>query len=136
MFQRFSDSFRRFMYGRYGSDKLNFVMLIAVLAISLVNSILRLIFRSFFVYTNIINPILSVLTLLLLGFAIFRMFSRNIYARQKENRAFERLFSRLKDKEHRYYRCPSCKQTVRVPKGRGKINITCPKCGTKFMKKA
>ncbi|MBO2527292.1 MAG: hypothetical protein CW335_03815, partial [Clostridiales bacterium] len=71
----------------------------------------------------------------LLGFSLFRTFSRNIYTRQKENRRFRQLWTRLRDRKNRYYRCPKCRQTVRVPKGRGKISIRCPKCGEKFIKK-
>ena len=63
------------------------------------------------------------------------MFSRNTYARYEENRKFLRFFDRLKDREHRYFSCPKCQQPVRVPRGKGKIAITCPKCREKFIKK-
>lgn len=136
MFRRFGDSVRKFMYGRYGSDQLNIVILITAIAISLTNSLLSLIFRNFFVYMRIINPVLYLLMLALLGLGIFRMLSRNIYARQKENRKFRQILTCLKDRKNRYYRCPKCKQIVRVPRGRGKINITCPKCGERFIRKS
>lgn len=135
MFRRFGESFRRFMYGRYGSDELNIALLIAAVAISLTNSILSLFLRTGAVYTRIVSPILYLLMLGLLGFGLFRMLSRNIYARQKENRRFRQLWQRLRDRNNRYYRCPKCRQTVRVPKGKGKISIRCPKCGEKFIKK-
>ena len=135
MFRRFGESFRRFMYGRYGSDELNIALLIAAVAISLINSILSLFLRVSAVYTRIVSPILYLLMLGLLGFGLFRMLSRNIYARQKENRRFRQLWQRLRDRNNRYYRCPKCRQTVRVPKGKGKISIRCPKCGEKFIKK-
>ncbi|MBO7290333.1 MAG: hypothetical protein J6U62_02605, partial [Bacteroidaceae bacterium] len=61
--------------------------------------------------------------------------SRKVEARLAENAAFEGLLRRIKDRSHRYFRCPNCKQTVRVPKGQGKINIRCPKCGESFIKK-
>ena len=135
MFRRFGESFRRFMYGRYGSDELNIALLIAAVAISLINSILSLFLRVSAVYTRIVSPILYLLMLGLLGFSLFRTLSRNIYARQKENRRFRQLWQRLRDRNNRYYRCPKCRQTVRVPKGKGKISIRCPKCGEKFIKK-
>ncbi|MGM9598976.1 MAG: hypothetical protein ACI3VY_03550 [Faecousia sp.] len=135
MFRRFGESVRKFMYGRYGSDQLNIVLLVAAIAVSLTNSFLSLIFRNSFVYIRILNPILYLLMLALLGFGIFRMLSRNIYARQKENRKFRQLWTCLTDRKNRYFRCPKCKQTVRVPRKRGKINITCPKCGERFIKK-
>ena len=135
MFRRFGESFRRFMYGRYGSDELNIALLIAAVAVGLTNSFLSLFFRGFTVYTQIISPVFYLLMLGLLGFSLFRSFSRNIYARQKENRWFRNMWQRLRDRKNRYYRCPKCKQTVRVPKGKGKISIRCPKCGEKFIKK-
>ncbi|MBQ5468228.1 MAG: hypothetical protein IIT62_04915, partial [Oscillospiraceae bacterium] len=63
-------------------------------------------------------------------------FSRNIEKRNRENRRFLAFRSRLTDKQNRYYRCPNCKQTVRVPRGRGKICIKCPKCSEKFVRKS
>lgn len=135
MFRRFGESFRRFMYGRYGTDELNIALLIAAVAISLTNSLLSFFLRSGTVYTRYISPSLYLLMLGLLGYSLFRTFSRNIYARQKENRRFRDLRQRLRDRKNRYYRCPKCRQTVRVPKGKGKISIRCPKCGEKFVKK-
>ena len=126
---------RRFMTGRYGSDQLNMAILVTAVLVSLVNSILTVALRTSTVYGSIIAPLLSLLVYELLGYSFFRMFSRNIYVRQRENRRFTQLWMRLKDRDNRYYRCPNCKQTVRVPRGRGKICIRCPKCGEKFTKK-
>ena len=66
MFRRFGESVRKFMYGRYGSDQLNIVLLVAAIAVSLTNSFLSLIFRNSFVYIRILNPILYLLMLALL----------------------------------------------------------------------
>ena len=135
MFRRFGESFRRFMYGRYGADELNIALLICALAISLLNTILSLFLRLNYIYSYFISPALYLVMFGLLGFGLFRTFSRNIYARQKENRWFKQRWQRLRDRKNRYFRCPKCKQTVRVPKGKGKISIHCPKCGEKFIKK-
>lgn len=123
------------MYGRYGSDQLNMAILVAAVLVSLTNSVLTVFLRESTVYSGIVAPILSVTVYGLLIYSFFRMFSRNIYKRQRENRRFTQLWMRLKDRNNRYFRCPNCKQTVRVPRGRGKICIRCPKCGEKFTRK-
>lgn len=135
MFRRLNDAMRRFMYGRYGSDQFSLAILITAVAITLINSILSIFLSRFPVFSGVIYPLLRVAVLVLLGYYLFRSFSRNIYARQKENRSFRQLWSRLTDRKNRYYRCPKCRQMVRVPKGRGKISIRCPKCGERFIKK-
>ena len=135
MFRKIGAAFRRLMYGRYGSDELNLLLLILAVLVSLCNAILSSIFTQSEVFVLYISPALSVLMLALLAVNLFRCFSRNISKRQKENKRLRNFFTRLKDRNHRYYRCPGCRQRVRVPKGRGKINIRCPKCGNRFVKK-
>lgn len=124
---------RRFLYGRYGSDQLNLTILIAAVALSLLNGILSII-----VPVNVavyLNLVLSIAMYALLGVALFRTMSRNIYKRQRENQKFRNLWTRLTDRHNRYFRCPKCQQIVRVPRRRGKINIRCPKCGERFIRK-
>ena len=123
---KFSAGLRRFMMGRYGNDKLNMVILGAGLAACLV---------SMFIHFAPINLALTVISYALMGWAIFRTFSRNTYKRYQENRKYLMFVQRLKDREHRYFDCPRCRQQVRVPRGKGKIAITCPKCKEKFIKK-
>lgn len=135
MFRKIGAAFRRLMYGRYGSDELNLLLLILAVLISLCNAVLSSIFTQSEVFVRWISPSLSLLMLGLLGVNLYRCFSRNIYKRQRENRRLRNFLTRLKDRSHRYYRCPGCRQRVRVPKGRGKINIRCPKCGNRFVKK-
>ena len=125
-FRRLGERFRHFMLGRYGTDKLN----MAILICGVVCSIL-----SMFVRFAILNMALTAISYGLMGWAIFRMLSRNTYKRYQENRKYLRFVERLKDRDHRYYDCPRCRQSVRVPKGKGKIAITCPKCKEKFIKK-
>ena len=69
------------------------------------------------------------------GLVLYRMLSKSTYRRYQENRRFLQLIDRIKDRKNRYYKCPKCKQLVRVPRGKGKISITCPRCKEKFVKK-
>ena len=124
---RFKMAFMRFMSGRYGTDKLNMVLLTAGLIFSLVGLFVRL---------PLLNLCCMLLSYGLLGYSLFRTFSRNTYKRYQENRKFLMLLDRVKDRQHRYFDCPRCRQVVRVPRGKGKIAITCPKCGEKFIKKS
>ena len=125
-FRRLAMGFRRFMMGRYGTDKLNMAILLAGILVCIVNMFLNI---------PLVNLILMLLSYFLMGWAIFRCLSRNTYKRYQENRKWLMFLQRLKDKQHRYYDCPRCRQQVRVPKGKGKISITCPKCKEKFVKK-
>ena len=123
---RFSRACRRFMEGRYGNDKLNMAILIAGLVVSIVN-----IFMPF----AAVRLVLTLVSYVLMGLAIFRCLSRNTYKRYRENRRYLLWLQRYRDKQHRYFDCPRCRQQVRVPKGKGKINISCPKCNHRFIKK-
>lgn len=123
---KFSKGMRNFMMGRYGTDKLN----IAILGIGLVLCLFVM-----FVKNPFLDLILTILSYGFMIWAIFRSLSRNTYKRYQENRKYLRLLERLKDREHRYFDCPRCHQPIRVPRGKGKIAITCPKCKEKFIKK-
>lgn len=117
---------QRFMVGRYGTDKLNTLLLwVAVIFMLL----------SVFLPIGWPNLAAVLLSYVLMGIVIFRSLSRNTYQRHKENRRYLNLLERLKDREHKYFVCPKCRQSVRVPKGKGKIAITCPKCREKFIQK-
>ena len=114
------------MSGRYGTDRLNMV----ILGVGLVASLL-----SVWVQSMPLNMIFFLLSYGMMIWAICRTLSRNTYKRYQENRKFLQFFDRLKDREHRYFDCPKCRQMVRVPRGKGKISITCPRCKEKFVKK-
>lgn len=131
---KFKNALYRFMYGRYGHDSLNSFLLVV--------SFLILFSNLFFIQNNI----LAIVAYLGIVYTTFRAYSRKIYKRRKENNQFLKIVNpirkrfknkkhSLKDHDHRYYLCPACQQQVRVPKGRGKIEITCPKCKQKFTKK-
>ena len=123
---RIKQALARFMAGRYGTDKLNMLILGAGVAVCLV---------SVFINFPPVNLGLTTVSYILMIWAIFRTFSRNTYKRYRENRRFLMLLDRIKDRQHRYFDCPKCRQLVRVPRGKGKIMITCPKCREKFQKK-
>lgn len=128
------DKLNQFMRGRYGNDRFNqFLMIIALVCLVL----------SFFGLN-----VFYLIALLFMVYAYYRMFSRKIYQRsaenqwylQKENKVRGWFVRRKKEfaqrKTHHIYKCPGCKQKIRVPRGRGRIEIRCQKCGTKFIKKS
>ena len=117
--------FQHFMAGRYGTDKLNMAILCTGLVFSLLAS---------FIPGPLIKLACTTVAYVFMIIAIFRSLSRNVYKRYEENRKFLLFFQKLKDKDHRYFNCPRCNQQVRVPKGKGKISITCTKCREKFIK--
>ena len=123
---KLSMDLRSFMAGRYGTDRLNMVILCAGLFCSLL---------SVWIHKVPLNLIFWALSYGLMIWAIFRSLSRNTYRRYMENRRFFQLTEQIKDRDHRYYACPKCRQTVRVPRGKGKISITCPRCKERFVKK-
>lgn len=128
--------FRRFLYGRYGNDQLNLAIIIVSFVFGLV---------SMFV-PGYVGLAMMLLQLIFIGLYLARAFSRSIYKRRKENESFMRFwgsvkkrfrgvssfFSRLKDRKHKYFKCPLCKSRLRVPRGRGSITITCPRCRHHF----
>ena len=117
--------FMKFMMGRYGTDKLNTAILTAGVIVCL---------ATIFIASPAADLALTLVSYGLMIWAMCRTFSRNTYKRYQENRKFLMLLDRIKDREHRYFSCPRCRQPVRVPKGKGKIAITCPKCREKFIK--
>lgn len=124
----------KFSQGRYGMDRLN----VNLQFLSLPMLILGIIFK---------YPWLILLTFILLSIINFRSLSKNIRKRQEENRKYLELTSpfrkevklirsRIKDrKTHRYLSCPKCNENLRLPKNKGKIRITCPKCKHQFEKR-
>ena len=122
---KFKAGLRRFMAGRYGTDKLNNLLLWIAAGCVLLSLLLA----------GWANFAAVGFAYILMIIVIFRSLSRNTYQRHKENRWYLTCLERMKDREHKYFSCPRCKQSVRVPKGKGKIAITCPKCREKFVKK-
>lgn len=130
---RFRDRLRAFMSGRYGRDQLN-IFLSAVCIVLLIVSL--------FIPNQTAVIILIYAALLILVYTYFRMMSRNYAKRSAENQKFLKIFKvfdrkkkQIQDKEHAYFKCPNCKKQLRVPKGKGRISIHCPQCGTDFIEK-
>lgn len=128
------EKFARFMMGRYGVDQ--FSRFLSFLTIALM--ILGL----------FIHPVLYYLGIVGMIYMYFRTFSKNYAKRRKENEwylkrtyALRNYFSKQKKmmqlrKTHKIFKCPTCKQKIKVPKGRGKIEIRCTKCSTKFIRRS
>ena len=136
---------RRFMEGRYGADGLNRFLTVCGWVLLLLGFVLSGIDSRAAVITGSVLVALSWAFLIL---SLFRTLSKKTSQRAAEtykyfvykNKVlgwFRRLKTRWQDrKTHRYFRCPQCRATVRVPKGKGKIRITCPKCKNQFIKKS
>ena len=136
---------RKFMEGRYGADELNRFLTVCGWVLLLIGFVLSGIDNK---VTLIVGSVLVTLSWALLIYSLFRTFSKRTQARASENYRyfvcknkvlgwFRRRKARWQDrKTHRYFRCPQCRATVRVPKGKGKIRITCPKCRHQFVKKS
>ena len=128
------NAIQRLMYGRYGTDQLNLFLMGLYLLLYLV-----------FIFVRI--ELLYWVGFALLFITLFRMLSRNIPRRQMENARFMRAAGPLlswihlrrtirRDKEHVYFKCPGCGQQLRVPRGKGKITVTCRGCGASFQEKS
>lgn len=133
--QKFAIKMQQFMAGRYGSDKFSLFLSVVGLIFAFLGNFRELRFFYF-------------IGLAIIIYGLFRAMSRNFEARRKELNWFLRVsekpmqeFRLLKNKwrdrkTHKYFKCKSCKTVLRVPKGRGKIEITCPKCRMKTIKKS
>jgi DNA-directed RNA polymerase subunit RPC12/RpoP len=123
------------MVGRYGVDELNRFLLILSLVAMIISRILG-------------GGILYLTSVLVLGYAYFRMLSRNIGKRYRENMVYLKVRNRFlwfflrgrntinQRKNYHIYKCPGCGQKIRIPKGKGRVSITCPKCRKEFIKKS
>ncbi len=134
---KFRDALYRFMYGRNGVDALNWALFAVELVLSLLSS---------FVRVQAVAATLYFLSAVLMFIVLIRIFSRNLTQRRAENAKFLAWWmpkanamrgakARRADKAHKYVRC-SCGAYCRVPKGVGKVELTCPKCGRKKVIKA
>ena len=125
---------REFMYGRYGTDQLSLALVAGGFG-----------FYVLYVFTR--SRLLYLVSLVLYGIAIFRTLSKNHVKRRAENQKFMTFWYKAKNwwvgfradfeerKTYKRFKCPKCGQKIRIPKGRGKVEIRCPKCSERFVKK-
>ncbi len=130
--QRVGNAIARFMYGRNGNDQLGMTLITGALLLDIISM--------FFVRSDTAYGIISIVTTVAVVVALFRMMSKNLAKRRAENAWFcRKIFFPIKrkltagkqqraDKEHKYFTCPECHTVCRVPRGKGTIIITCPKC--------
>lgn len=123
------------MAGRYGVDQFARFLNIFVIVLLVVSMLTR-------------AGIIYLLALVLLVYSYYRIFSRNHSKRYAENMKYLQKTAKLRGffqtqkrdagmrKTHHIYRCPGCRQKIRIPRGKGKIAVRCPKCGTEFIKKS
>ena len=133
------DKLNRFMQGRYGVDNFARFTLGVALFVIVVGPFMR---------QNAAGGVLDTVGFILIIYTYFRILSRNISARYAENQKYLKMTAGIRRKLaswksqlaqrkiYHIYRCPGCKQKIRVPRGRGKIEIRCPKCNTRFVKKS
>jgi len=126
------NQFRKFMYGRYGFDQFSRAIIFFSLFIALIASLTR-------------SSLLLWLSYIPLIYAIFRILSRDTYKRARENYIYCDILRKMKvrvkntklllvgTKTHKFFRCKGCRQMIRIPRGKGKISITCPKCKREFI---
>jgi len=126
------NNLRELMTGRNGLDKLSIVLIVIALVFNA--------FAKFF-------PLIALFSLAILVYAVWRVFSKSLVKRSAENYRISRIiddigesfaqlrFRRQQSKQYKFFTCPDCKSKLRVPRGKGKISITCPRCGLKFSKK-
>lgn len=131
-FQNLSYKMQRWMYGRYGYDELSMFSMIFALVLALLSGV---------------SAVFSLISFVVMTWSIVRTFSKNIEKCQAQRAKYIKFTSSIKRffklrknmfierKTHKYFKCPNCKSYLRVPKGKGKIEITCTKCKNKLIRK-
>ncbi len=135
------EKFAIFMMGRYGQDQLNRLLSITGLIILVVSVVIVR-------FIPLLSSVLWIAAVALIVICYWRMFSRNIAARSAENQKYlkfrykfavekqRRAERAAQSKDYKFFKCPKCGVLNRIPKGKGKIEITCPRCGEKFIRKS
>ena len=142
--EKIKQSLRNFMSGRNGADRLGLTLLWTGLILYILGTLIGAASGTFWM---LLGSLLNLAGFACYVLCIYRMFSRNLTKRQAENRRFESACARSKTqlrqaknrfknrKQYKYFRCPQCKQKLRAPRGRGKIQVTCQKCHHVFQTK-
>jgi len=131
---RFRAWLGRVMYGRYGQDQFGIFLMALAMVI--------------FTVSLFTVPYVYIAAILIIGYEYFRLFSRNKAARYKENQWFlkntawvRKLFEKIRysfteGRNYKVFKCPKCGQKLRVPRGRGRIEIRCRRCAEQFIRKS
>lgn len=134
-FAKIRNAIARFLYGRNGMDQLGLTMLWTAIIVDVLSRLVK---------NESFRGLAALLSTALAVWAIWRILSKNLTKRRAENAKFlqkvwwplKRKFTgakqQVQDKDHKYFTCPKCSAVCRVPKGKGKIVITCPKCGNEI----
>jgi len=129
----------RFMQGRYGIDQFSNFLVFSALVILVLE---------IFIKVPVIRSLFNILSVAAIIYAYFRIFSKNHSKRYSENERYMKYYNNVRffiarekshmqqRRTHHIYKCPHCRQSIRVPKGKGRIVITCPKCNTEFIKRS
>ncbi|MDR1131665.1 MAG: hypothetical protein LBL15_04535 [Oscillospiraceae bacterium] len=129
--------FLQFMYGRYGTDALSKFLTCAGFVVLIVSMLLP----------GIAKTLTVLLAVLLIVFTYYRTFSKKLEKRRAENGKYLALRRRFTDawklrrdmwkqrKTYKFFKCPSCRAVLRVPKGKGRLRVVCKKCGAAFEKR-
>ncbi len=132
---RFREKLQRFMWGRYGIDGFYYGLFATYIFLWIAQG---------FVKINVVKALMSIAGFVVLVYMIYRVFSKNIPARRKENERFMRAWKKVKGyfvlqknkirdiKHFTYKKCPACKSVLRLPRKKGKHNVVCPKCKNRF----
>jgi len=137
-FQNIRNALIRFMYGRNGMDYFNRALFVVYIVLWLVSGLILPLLK-----LEKLAGILNIAMYILMFYIFFRMFSKNLYKRREENQKWINWWWKMKnrsagakarhaDKDHKYFTCKNCKAICRVPVGKGKVIITCPKCGAQM----
>ena len=140
-FQRIGGALARFMYGRNGWDQLNQALFRGYLILWVAEIAVSLLLKN-----RLVTGLFEGTLFILIIFLFYRTFSKDLYRRRTENQKWVNWYcgvrnrsagarARHADKEHKYFTCKRCKTICRVPAGKGKIVITCPKCGAQIKAK-
>lgn len=134
IFKNMIDKIGKFMYGRYGFDQFGRDLIWLGLFLTLIASFTR-------------NGLLAILSYIPIIYALYRVFSKDIDKRTKEYLHYHEMFQKAKvklknykllligSKTHKYFRCKNCRQIIRIPRGKGKVSISCPRCRNEFISK-
>ena len=146
MFKNLRYRFALFMQGRYGTDQLSRFLSVLVIVLLIAEWVLK----HFLAVPGVLHlpAIIGYIYVILLFIIYFRTFSRNIPRRYAENQKYlalrDKFLSFFGGKrpsaaqriEYHIYKCPQCRQKIRIPRGKGRIMVRCPKCGTEFKKQS